>query len=67
MDGKGDLTNLNVTVKKYAIPGDTLTCKGTVVDKWTEDKDTVIKVDLEIVNQDDKSCVIGDALMKLSR
>lgn len=67
IDGQGELNDLDVTVKRYAIPGDTLTCKGVVVDKYSENEKTIIKADLEIVNQDDKTCVIGNAVMKFAK
>lgn len=64
INNRGKLYNLDVKVKKYAIPGNTLTCKGIIVEKYSENNELVLKADLEIVNEDDNICVIGNALMK---
>jgi acyl dehydratase len=65
MGSGGRLKSLKVSVKRFSVPGDTLTCKGTVVEKREEDGKGIVVVDLEEVNQREEVCAPGCAVIEL--
>lgn len=64
---KGELSSFSVSVKRYAIPGDTLTCNGVVIKKDEKNGEGFVTVDLEEVNQRDEVCTIGNAVIKIKK
>jgi acyl dehydratase len=44
---------------------DTLTCTGTVTEKWSEDGQHLIRLDVNVVNQDGQSTTPGHAVLAL--
>jgi hydroxyacyl-ACP dehydratase HTD2-like protein with hotdog domain len=67
MGPDGSLRSLRVSVKSLAVPGDTLTCKGTVVDKRIEGRNGIVVVDLAGVNQRGEICAPAQAVISLPR
>ncbi|BCJ86248.1 hotdog family protein [Effusibacillus dendaii] len=61
----GELKSLTVTVKRFAVPGDILTCHGIVVEKKREDGSGIVVVDLQEINQNGEICAPGRAEIKL--
>jgi len=62
---QGKLKMLTVSVKRFAVPGDTLICKGTVSAKKVEDGEGIVIVMLEEVNQKGEVCAPGEAIIQL--
>lgn len=67
MGAQGELQRFSVTVKRYAIPGDTLTCKGKVIHKTEKDGYGLVEVELTETNQNNEVCANGWALIKLRK
>ena len=44
---------------------DTLTCAGTVTEKWTENGEYLIRLDVDVTNQDGQSTTPGHAVLVL--
>lgn len=64
MGSEGCLQSLEVRVKLLAVSGDTLTCKGTVVEKTRPDEKGVVVVDLVETNQWGEVCASGKAVIE---
>lgn len=62
---EGKLKKLTISVKRFAIPGDTLTCKGTVIEKKVENGEGIVIVELAEVNQKGEICAPGQAVIQL--
>lgn len=53
--------------RHYAVPGDVLTCTGTVEETFLEDGAGLVRCSLEERNQDDIVCAPGWAIIELPR
>lgn len=62
---KGELKSLEVSIKRFATPGDTLICKGTIIEKKEDNGEYLVTVDIEEVNQNGDLCAPGKAVIKL--
>ena len=60
---KGNLRKLNVSYKGFNLPGDTLTCRGTVKDKSVPEK--LVTLDIWVENQRGEKTVTGTAVVEL--
>lgn len=67
MGVQGELLRFSVSVKRYAIPGDILTCKGRVINKTEQDGYGLVEVELMETNQNNEVCANGTALIKLRK
>ena len=65
MGVKGILKSLTVSVRKYAVPGSTLTCKGKITDKKLVNDKLLFYIDLIEVNQNEECCAFGEAIIEL--
>jgi hydroxyacyl-ACP dehydratase HTD2-like protein with hotdog domain len=65
MGEKGELKSLEVNVKRFAVPGETLTCKGIIVEKKVEKGEGLVTVDLKEINEKGEVCAPGRAVIKL--
>ena len=65
MGVRGELVKMELRVKRYAIPGDELTCRGKIIKKEVVDGQGLVHVQLEEVNQDGVVCAPGMAVIKL--
>ncbi|RHW37463.1 acyl dehydratase [Lysinibacillus yapensis] len=65
MGDRGELKSLEVNIKRFAIPGETLTCKGTVVEKKMVDGEGLVTIDLKEINEQAEVCAPGRAVIKL--
>jgi hydroxyacyl-ACP dehydratase HTD2-like protein with hotdog domain len=65
MGPRGKLRDLELSVKRFAVPGETLTCKGRIVDLRREDGRGLVTVELEEVNENGEVCAPGRAVIEL--
>ena len=65
MEDKGDIMRLEWKVVHSAVPGDTLTCRGVVREKYAEEETRLIRCDLEVVNQNAETIAQGQAMLRL--
>jgi acyl dehydratase len=61
----GGVKRLSYAVKVMGFPGDTLTGKGTVVQKYQEDGENLVECDIWVENQDGIRMALGSATMTL--
>lgn len=66
MGEKGMLKSFSISVKNYAIPGDTLICSGVVTEKRIENGKGLIYIDLLEKNQNETICATGKASIQYS-
>ena len=62
---KGVLVSIVVNAKRFAVPGDTLTCKGKIVEKRIENNKGLVTLELVEVNQRGEICMPGKAVIRL--
>jgi len=68
----GDWVGVNGKIKKYGcgyrgmdVPGDTLTCRGTVTKKYVEDDEHLVELEIWIENGEGKKTTPGQAVVAL--
>jgi acyl dehydratase len=61
------LKKFGVSYRAMARPGDTITCKGTIVGKYDKDGAHLIDCELSAENQRGEKCAIGTATVALPR
>jgi acyl dehydratase len=59
------LKKFGVSYRAMARPGDTITCKGTIVGKYEKDGAQLIDCDISAENQRGEKCAIGTATVAL--
>jgi acyl dehydratase len=59
------LKKFGVSYRSMARPGDTITCKGTIVGKYDKDGEHLVDCDLSAENQRGEKCAIGTATASL--
>jgi hydroxyacyl-ACP dehydratase HTD2-like protein with hotdog domain len=62
---QGKLRDLELSVQRFAVPGETLTCRGRIVDLEREDGRGLVTVKLEEVNEEGEVCAPGRAVIEL--
>lgn len=62
---EGELKSLEVHVKRFAVPGETLTCKGIIVEKKIVQGEGLVTIDLKEINEKGDICAPGRAIVKL--
>ena len=62
---KGTLKTLNINYTGMNLPGNSLTCRGTVVKKYAEEGDCYVKADLWTENPDGEKTLTGTATVAL--
>lgn len=65
MGYRGKLRDLELSVKRFAVPGETLTCKGRIVDLERNGAHGMVTVELEEVNEEGEVCAPGRAVIEL--
>jgi acyl dehydratase len=60
------LKKFGVSYRSMARPGDTITCRGTIVSKYDKDGEHLVDCDLSAENQRGEKCAIGTATVSLS-
>ncbi|MQA84189.1 MAG: acyl dehydratase [Streptosporangiales bacterium] len=63
MGEDGRLVRLALRVRRFAVPGDVLVCRGTVVDKAVVDGEGRVTLRLEEVRSDGEVCAPGEAVV----
>ncbi|MFQ5879696.1 MAG: acyl dehydratase [Dehalococcoidia bacterium] len=61
----GILRQFSWSNRRYAVPGDTLTCKGRVTEKYVADDQHFVKCEIWEENQKGEVCAPGTALVVL--
>ncbi len=61
----GVLRKLSWSNRKFAVPGDTLTCKGRVVKKYETDGERLVECEIWEENQSGEVCAPGTAVVAL--
>ena len=61
----GELIRFGYRNTMYAIPGDTLTCKGKVTKKYIENNQNYVELELTVTNQKGEICAPGTAAVIL--
>ncbi|MBI4640875.1 MAG: MaoC family dehydratase [Candidatus Tectomicrobia bacterium] len=61
----GELRSLEVTYKGMVRPGDTLTCKGIVVETRSENGENFLECDVFVENQKGEKPLVGRAVLAL--
>jgi acyl dehydratase len=59
------LKKFGISYRAMARPGDTITCKGTIVSKYEKDGEHLLDCDLSVENQKGEKCAIGSATVAL--
>lgn len=62
----GRLASLEVSVRRYAVPGERLTCRGRVTRRDEGDGERRVTVALEEVKGDGEVCAFGEAVVAFS-
>ena len=62
---KGGLRKLSIQFRNFMIPGDVLTCGGTVTNKYIEGGHGCVELDLWMKNQAGVTCVPGKGVVEL--
>ena len=62
---KGSLRKMSIQFRSFMIPGDVLTCGGTVSNKYIKDGHGFVELDLWMKNQAGVTCVPGKGLVEL--
>lgn len=65
MGPHGKLRELEMRMKSFAVPGETLTCRGRIVELEREDGCGLVTLDLEEVNEEGEVCAPGRAVIEL--
>lgn len=65
--GDGNLTKFGVRFSAITWPGDTITCKGTVTKKYSEEGKNLIDMDVFCENQKGEKTLIGSATASLPK
>lgn len=61
----GRLRELELSVRRFAVPGQRLTCAGRITDLRTEDGRGVVTIELAETNPDGEVCAPGRAVVEL--
>tara|TARA_B100001971_G_scaffold52993_1_gene48120 strand:- start:1233 stop:1655 length:423 start_codon:yes stop_codon:yes gene_type:complete len=56
----------NARFVAMAFPGDTITCKGVIVEKVSEDGENRVKLDISAENQKSEKILVGSAVVAIS-
>lgn len=67
MGADGVMKSLNVSIRKYAVPGDVLTCKGKIKTRKEMEDKLLFYIDLIEVNQNNECCAFGEAIVELPK
>jgi len=67
MGPEGELKSIELSVRRFAVPGDTLNCRGVIEKKEEKNGEGLVHIKLEEVNQKGDICVPGKAVIKLPR
>lgn len=65
--GIAAVTEFGVRFTAQVIPGDSLKAVGTVSEKHTDERKSVVTIDIEVNNQDDEQVATGEATVQLSK
>lgn len=65
MGANGRLRELELSVRRFAVPGQPLTCTGRITDLRTEDGTGVVMIELAETNPDGQVCAPGTAVVEL--
>lgn len=63
MRPSGRLVELSLRVRRFATPGDVLTCRGEVIDKETSGGEGLVRLRIEEVRADGTVCAPGEAVV----
>ena len=61
----GTLRKYNCRYRSYNFPGDTLTCRGKITNKYIQDKDHFVECEIWIEDSQGKTATTGSALVVL--
>jgi len=64
---EGEIKNYGCSYRGMDIPGDTLTCKGTVTEKRTEGDENLVECEIWLENGEGQRTTPGTALVSLPR
>jgi acyl dehydratase len=62
---KGQLRKISVQYRDFRVPGDTIKCRGKVINKYVEDKKGFIELEISMIKNNEVNCVPGKALVEL--
>ena len=65
MGEEGNLKKLSISNRGMLFPDNDITCKGKVEDKFEEDGEFFVKVELQAENNKNETCVMGSALVTI--
>nr|WP_309099452.1 MaoC/PaaZ C-terminal domain-containing protein [Fredinandcohnia onubensis] len=65
MGVNGEIKSMELSVRRFAVPGNTLTCYGQIVNKEIINNEGIVYIDLKEVNENGIICVPGNAVIKL--
>ena len=58
---------IGVNFKAISKPGDTITCRGKIINKFVEDKQCLVEIEMVAVNQRGKKAATGNVIVVLPR
>ena len=61
------LKKFGVSYRAMARPGDTISCKGTIIKKYAKDGDHLVDCEISAENQRGEKCAIGNATAALPK